>query len=110
MELSDFLRSIDWSHVKRIHTTRHGEFTSFSVEADKKHHIVTIGTGPGTTTLTVSDSKGHILVHAVQQAGEVMFYTPKPGSSAIFTKDLNMLAPIKLVSHMIAPEPSTPGT
>ena len=106
MELDEFLKSIDWNHVKRIHTARRGQITSFSVEVDKKHHVVTIGTGPDSTSLTVSNSKGQVLVHVVQQAGEMMFYTPKPGSSDIFTKDLQMLAPMRLISHM---EPSGPS-
>ena len=98
MELHEFLSSIDWGRVKRIHTSRNGTFSSFSVEVDKKRHVVTIGIGPDTTTLTVSDSKGHILVHAVQQAGQMMFYAPKPGTTSVFTDNLDLLGPVRLTS------------
>ncbi len=109
MELDKFLASIDWSRVKRIHTSRHGNFSSFSVEVDKKRHVVTIGTGPDSTTLTVSDSKGHILVHAVQQAGQMMFYAPRPGTTSVFTNNLELLAPIRLTAQGERTGPTAPG-
>lgn len=110
MELDQFLSGIDWGRVKRIHTSRNGNFSSFSVEVDKKRHVITIGIGPDTTTLTVSDSKGHILVHAVQQAGQMMFYAPKPGTTSVFTDNLDLLGPIRLtVPQAEGSGPSEPG-
>ena len=110
MELDQFLSSIDWSRVKRIHTSRNGNFSSFSVEVGKKRHVVTIGIGPGTTTLTVSDSKGHILVHAVQHAGQMMFYAPKPGTTSVFTDNLDLLGPVRIYSQPAeGGGPSEPG-
>ncbi|MDE1798655.1 MAG: hypothetical protein KGH63_04610 [Candidatus Micrarchaeota archaeon] len=82
MELGEFLSTITWDQLQRIRTTKDGQFYSFAVETDeksqKKKRIVTLGIGPKATTLTVSDSKGKILTHVVQEAGQMAFYSPKP--------------------------------
>ncbi|VVC02338.1 Uncharacterised protein [uncultured archaeon] len=97
MSLHDFFSQMDWSKVQRIHTSRNGKFYSFSIEVHKKLHMVSIGMGPGTTTLTISDMEGHILEHVVQQGKELVFYRPKEGSLPSLTNSLGQLAPISIV-------------
>lgn len=77
MNLRHFFSLVDWSRVERIHTSKNGKFCSFSVEVDNRRHLVSIGMGPNTTTLTISDMGGHVLEHAVQQGKEIAYYEPK---------------------------------
>ena len=98
MSLRDFFSAVDWSKVQRIHTSRNGKFYSFSIEVNNKRHLVSIGMGPGTTTLTISDMAGHILEHVVQHGTELIFYRPKAGSAPSITDSLGQLAPVSIVS------------
>lgn len=98
MSLHEFFSHVDWSKVERIHTSRNGKFYSFSIDVNNKRHLVSIGIGPGTTTLTISDMEGHILEHVVQQGQELVFYRPKAGSQPSITDSLGQLAPISIVS------------
>lgn len=98
MNLQDFFSQLDWSKVQRIHTSRNGNFYSFSIEVHNKRHMVSIGMGPGTTTLTISDMAGHILEHVVQQGKELVFYAPKPGSTPRIFDSLGQLSPVSIVS------------
>ncbi len=77
MELGRFLSSISWDQIQRIRTTKDGQFYSFAVETDSKKRIVTLGVGPNTTTITVSDIKGRILAHVVQEGDQMAVYSPK---------------------------------
>lgn len=83
--LGDFLTGLNWDQIQRIRTTKDGHFYSFAVETDekseKKKRIVTLGIGPTATTLTVSDTKGAILAHVVQEGGQMAFYSPKTGTA-----------------------------
>ncbi|VVB56970.1 Uncharacterised protein [uncultured archaeon] len=97
MNLHDFLSSVDWSKVQRVHTAQQGNFYTFSVIAGKQKRMITIGVGPDTTTLTVSDLKGHILNHVVQQGSEMVYYKPKAGTEAQMAA-LGDLAPVHIVS------------
>ncbi len=85
MDLGEFLSSITLDQLQRIRTTKDGQFYSFAVESDeksqKKKRIVTLGIGPKATTVTVSDMKGHILAHVVQEGGQMAFYSPKPSTA-----------------------------
>ena len=98
MELGKFLSQVDWSRVQRIHAAQNGKFYSFSVEVDRQKRLISIGMGPGTTTLTVSDMQGHILEHVVQHGQELVFYSPKPGSEPKISDALGQLAPVHIVS------------
>jgi len=77
MKLSKFLRTINWNNVDRVHVTQDGKFYSFAVNEGTEKKIVTIGIGPKTTTLTVSDKNGDIFTHAVQNGGELSVFSPK---------------------------------
>ena len=98
MDLREFLTHVDWSKVQRIHTTQKGEFYTFSVEVKKQKRMITISVGPGATTLTVTDMKGRILDHVVQQGQELVYYKPKPGTEPQMNAALGELAPIHIVS------------
>lgn len=98
MDLRDFLSQVDWSRVERIHASRNGNFYSFSVEVNRQRHLISIGMGPGTTTLTISDMAGHVLEHVVQKGREMVYYEPKPGSEPSLQDALGALAPIHIVA------------
>jgi len=98
MNLKQFFSQVDWSRVERIHASKSGKFYSFSVEVNRNRHLVTIGMGPGTTTLTVTDMAGHILEHVVQQGHDLVFYQPKSGTSPTISDSLGQLAPVSIVS------------
>lgn len=83
MELEQFLSKIDWGHVQRIHATKDGSFYSLAVDVNRKKHIVSVGTGPKASTLTISDNRGNILFHSVQEGRQLWFYSPKPGSVSV---------------------------
>jgi len=97
MNLQEFFSQLDWSKVQRIHTSRNNNFYSFSIEVHKKRHMVSIGMGPGTTTLTISDMDGHIIEHVVQQGKELVFYAPKAGPHPSILDSLGQLAPVSIV-------------
>lgn len=81
MDLADFLSKIDWDNIQRIHASRNGKFYSFAVDVDRRRHIVTVGIGPSSTTLTIADTRGRILTHAVQEGHYMTFFTPQTGSA-----------------------------
>lgn len=76
MKISDFIKSIDWNNVKKVHYTKDGKFYSFAVEIEAKKRIVTIGIAPDTTTMTISDTKGNVLAHTAQHGGELTVFSP----------------------------------
>ncbi len=80
MKITEFLDSINWPGVERVHVSNDGKFYSFAVEVDPKKkakRLLTIGLGPQSTTMTIADMKGNILTHAIQQGDEITFFSPK---------------------------------
>ncbi len=98
MSLRSFLSSVDWSKVQRIKTATRGEFHTFAVEIKKQKRLITISIGPYTTTLTVTDMKGRILDHVVQQGKELVYFKPKAGNEAKMNAALGDLSPVSIVS------------
>lgn len=108
--LDKFLSGIDWSSVKRIHTPNNGNLALFSVEVGKTRNTIAVVTGPSTIAITVSDSKGHILVHAIQQTGQKMkFYATKPDVFSSFAHGLDSSGPVNLTRVVEAAGSGEPG-
>jgi hypothetical protein len=76
ISVANFLKNANWGSIDKVHATKDGKYYSFAVEVDETKRIVTVGIGPDSATLTISDMKGNVLAHAMQKGEEVTYFTP----------------------------------